>query len=100
MEGMVDIATLLFTLVLVGFLTEAVVEILKDYFFKTKKSKKHLALVSLVTSTLLCFSFKVSLFEPDSISSYYIGMVVCAIVASRGSNYVHDFVGKIPTKPK
>lgn len=100
MENMVDITTLLFTLVLVGFLAEAVVEIIKDYFFKSKKSAKYLALVSLLTSALLCFSLKVSLFEPDNASAYYIGMVICALVASRGSNYVHNFLGKIPTKAK
>ena len=100
MENMVDITTLLFTLVFVGFLTEAVVEILKGYFFKSKKSAGYLALVSLLTAAILCFSLKVSLFEPTDAAPYYVGMVICALVASRGSNYVHNFLGKIPLKTK
>lgn len=98
MNNMVDITILIIPLVFIGFLTETIVEIIKDYFFKTKKGKKYLSVVSLLTALLLCFAMGVSLFEPDNIVPYYIGMVICGVVASRGSNYVHNFFDRAPVK--
>lgn len=99
MENLVDISTLLVSLVLVGFLTETVVEISKN-FFGAKSSKTYITIVSLLTAMILCFALQVSLFESTDAVPYYIGIVICGLVASRGSNYVHNFLGEMPQKPK
>ena len=98
MNNMVDIAIIIIPLIFIGFLTETVVEIIKDYFFKEKKGKKTLSLVSLLTALLLCFAMGISLFESEDPVAYYIGMVICGFVASRGSAYVHNFFDRVPTK--
>lgn len=100
MENLVDIGTLLVTLVLVGFLTETVVEIAKNYLMRSKSSQVYINVVSLVTAMVLCFALQVSLFESTDTVAYYIGVVICGLVASRGSNYVHNFLGEMPQKPK
>ena len=99
MENLTDISQLLFSLVLVGFLTEAVVEILKTYLFKGEAAK-YTFLASLIIGLVLCFALQVSLFEPDNVIAYYIGIVICGLVASRGSNYVHNFLDTMPVKEK
>lgn len=98
MEQLVNIGELLFTLVLVGFLTETVVEILKTYVFKTSKSASYLFFISLVVGLLLVFALQVSIFEKDNLFAFYVGMVICGLVASRGSNYVHNWLGNIPIR--
>lgn len=100
MNNLVDIGTLVVSLVLVGFLTETAVEIVKTYFFRTKASQNYVFLVSLVVAMVLCFALQVSLFEPTDQVAYYIGIVICGLVASRGSNYVHNFLGNVPQKTK
>lgn len=98
MDQLVNIGELLGTLILIGFLTETVVEILKTYVFSTTKRAEYLFLVSLIIGFLLVFALQVSLFEPDNVVAYYVGMVICGLVASRGSNYVHNWLGNIPAK--
>lgn len=100
MENLTDIGTLLVSLVLVGFLTETAVEIVKNYFFKTKASQHYIFVVSIVVAFALCYALQVSLFEPDNKVAYYIGMALCGLVASRGSNYAHNFLGNVPEKGK
>ena len=100
MNNIVDISTLLVSLVLVGFLTETAVEIVKTSFFSAKTHTKYITIVSLVVAFVLCFALQVSLFEPADQVAYYIGIVICGLVASRGSNYVHNFLGNIPQKNK
>lgn len=96
MEQLVNIGELLVTLVLVGFLTETVVEILKTFVFKSAKSAAYLFFISLVVGLVLVFALQISLFEQNNQFAYYVGMVICGLVASRGSNYVHNWLGNIP----
>lgn len=100
MENLVDIGALLVSLVLVGFLTETAVEIVKNYFFIGKTAQKYVPILSLVVALALSFALQVSLFEPTDKVAYYIGIVICGLVASRGSNYVHNFLGEVPQKKK
>lgn len=100
MELFTNLSDLIFTLVLVGFLTETVVEILKVSILKNSKGESTLFFVSLIVGMVLVFALQVSLFDNDNLFAYYVGMVICGLVASRGSNYVHNWLGQLPTKKK
>lgn len=98
MENMVDFTSLIFPLIFIGFLTEAVTEIVKQYFLNQNSKDKFLPFVSLVIALLLTFAMNVSIFESSQTFAYYLGVVVCALVASRGSSYVHNFFDKLPKR--
>lgn len=100
MSQLTNVGELLATLVLIGFLTETVVELLKNYVVKTKHSAVFIYTISIVVGLVLAFALRVSLFEPSQPFAYYVGMVICGLVASRGSNYVHNWLGNLPTRKK
>jgi uncharacterized membrane protein len=98
MAYLTDISVLLMTLVLVGFLTETVVELLKQFVMTSKHSAAFLYLISIAVGLILCFALQVSLFQKENLFAYYVGIVICGLVASRGSNYVHNWLGNLPKK--
>lgn len=72
----------------VSVITEATVETIKTTIPAklTDNGKKTLAVV---VSTILAFVFNVSLVSsPDY--TYFIGVFLAGLVASRGSNYIHS----------
>jgi hypothetical protein len=86
-------------LVGVAVMTEAVVEIIKTVVpaTLTDNGKKILALV---VSIILAFTFNVSLVSTSG-PTYFVGILLAGLVASRGSNYVHsleDIVKSIGSK--
>lgn len=97
MSMLTNIGELLATLVLVGFLTETTVEILKQFVLKTKWEAQALYVLSIVVGILLCVALDVSLFA-GSMLAHYVGIIICGLVASRGANYVHNFLGNLPKK--
>lgn len=100
MEQFVDIGALLPTMILIGFLTESVVELIKQIFEDQKWPTKHLYIISIVVSLVLCSALQVSLFDQTSPTAYFVGIMICALVASRGSNFVHNWLDTIPTRKK
>ncbi len=100
MEYLVDIGELLMTIVLIGFLTESIVELLKTYFMNSKHSAVVIYTLSIVVGMVLAFALKVSLFTPDNKLAYYVGIVICGLISSRGANYVHNWLGQLPNKTK
>lgn len=98
MEQLTNIGELIFSLVIVGFLTESVVEILKLYFFRSAKSERILFFLSVIVGMILVFALQVSLFDKENVFAFYVGMAICGLVASRGSNYAHNWLDKIPKK--
>lgn len=100
MEFMADMSNLVVMLLLVAFLTETFVECLKNFVVQTKMSANTINGVAAIFGILMSFVLKVSLFTESNTAAYYIGIVLCGLVASRGANYVHNFVGNLPTKNK
>jgi hypothetical protein len=98
MNYLEDISSLLGTLTLIGFLTEVVVELLKQTILRGKYTQTISYVLSILVALLLCFALDVSLFVADNAFAHILGVVICGLVASRGANYVHNFLGNIPLK--
>lgn len=98
MQYLANIGDLIGTLVLVGFLTETVVELLKQFVIKGERSAIFKYTLSIVTGLVLAFALQVSLFTKESLFAYYVGMVICGLVASRGANYAHNWLGQVKKK--
>lgn len=80
-------------IVAIGILTESLI----TYFKEIKDSPELLASIALGVG--LSFLFDVRLFEFLGMEvSHYADMVLTGIIASRGSNYIYDLVGKMTQK--
>jgi uncharacterized protein YacL len=95
---LVDSSVLLPALLVIAFLTETIVEILKQFVIRIKMSALFVYFISIVVGLLLAFALHVSLFIKEDLFAYYIGVVICGLVASRGANYVHNFLINLPKK--
>ncbi len=96
---MLNLSTdLIFAMLLVSFLTETLVEILKNFFMRLKAPEEAIMLLSLILGVGLCVILQISLFLPSNIGAFWLGCVVCGVVASRGSNYVHNWFDRLPKK--
>jgi Ca2+/H+ antiporter len=98
MNFLVDSASLLPALLVVVFLTEAVVEVVKDFVIQMKMSQLFVNFLSIIIAIVLAFALQVSLFGKDNLFAYYVGIVICGLIASRGANYVHNFLDTLPRK--
>lgn len=98
MQYIADLSVLLINLLFIAFLTEATVEILKNFVIRAKMSELFVYLISVVIGILLAIALQVSLFTKENFFAYCVGIVICGLVASRGSNYVHNFLGNLPKK--
>lgn len=87
--GIDNIIYPLATLLVVSALTEAVVEMLKSIVPKpfSESGKRILALL---ISVFLSLVLKVSLFNITG-PAYYVGVLLAGLIASRGSNFIHEF---------
>lgn len=84
----------LFKLMIISFLTETITEIIKD-FIPLQFSKKASKYMSAAVALLFTFGSKLDLFALFEIQFNipYIGYIFSALIVSRGSNYVHNFLG-------
>lgn len=99
MEYLVDLSTLALTIVMVGFLTETLVELFKTYFPKIKEEgSSTIHIISMTVSIILCIALGISLFESTNLFAYWVGTIFCGLIASRGSNYVHNWLDILPRK--
>ncbi|GAB4490893.1 MAG: hypothetical protein OHK0031_14160 [Anaerolineales bacterium] len=78
-------------LAIVAFLVEAIIQTIKPVYDKEKGWNKS-ALFSLAVGILVCLFTGVDLFKELGFSGQipYLGSVLTGIIASRGSNFVHD----------
>ena len=88
-----------FTLIVVAILSEAIWEILKNLIPNMNdKVWAYINLVgSLLVGILIAFIADVNIFALLGITLrwHIVGVVLTGILISRGSNYIHDLVGKL-----
>jgi hypothetical protein len=81
-------------LFIISFLTESIVEIIKDLIPKSiwDKTKKY---IPVATAIFFAVGYKIDFFSilEMEFSIPYTGYVLSGLVASRGANYVHNFLG-------
>ena len=77
-------------LLLVGVITEALVEIIKDVTPR-KLSDNGIKLISLFIGVGLSLMLHISIFTGVPQYVALIGSVICGMIASRGSNVIHSF---------
>lgn len=86
--------------IVMAIVAEALIEYCKTLgkSFVTKEWKTAITqIISIAIGILLCFACDANLFSALSVefSTEWVGIVLTGIFASRGSNYVSDFVKKI-----
>jgi uncharacterized protein YacL len=95
MQWLQDTGSLLTNLTFVSFLTETIIEFLKVYLLKYKHSDIMIYTFSMIIGILLCFAFGISLFNSDNPTIVHAGSLIAGMVASRGANYIHNFLGQL-----
>lgn len=89
-------------IIAVAILIEGLVEYGKTIGNMIENGEKKTAItqcITIVVGILLMFAFDKDLFAIIGMPvNHYIGVVLTGIIASRGSNYVSDFVGKLGQK--
>ena len=78
-------------LLVLGTLIEAMIEIVKPLFPK-KLSAQGIMVISMVLGIALSLTLDVSIFANVDQSVITIGSVMAGMIASRGSNFIHDFI--------
>lgn len=90
------------TLIITAILAEAIWQIIKEIIpnINDKVWNYINKLGSLATGILIAVLANVNLFDMLSIEIKYpiIGVILTGIIISRGSNYVHDLIGKLQAK--
>ena len=89
-------------IIAVAILIEGLVEYGKTIGDMVENGEKKTAItqcVTIIVGILLMFAFDKDLFAVIGMPvNHYIGIVLTGIIASRGSNYVSDFIGKLGQK--
>lgn len=98
MENLVDPSGIALSLIMIGFITETVIELMKRYINGHKYADDIVDASSIILSVILCFVLSVSIFDETNIMANYIGTVIAGFVASRGSNYIHNWFDTLPKK--
>lgn len=90
-EGLVFPVT---ELVAISILTESLVQVLKGVSSK-ELSVQGKQVLSMAMAVLFCTLLKVGVFTDVPQTTVWFGYVLAGIIASRGSNFIHDLVGSI-----
>lgn len=90
-----DWTTLAALMLLIAFLTETILEFVKVQFEKYI-SEKAISLVGTVIGILLAWLMGATLFITSNVGLEILGYVVVGLVGSRGANYVHNWLDKLP----
>lgn len=89
-------------IIAVAILIEGLVEYGKTIIDMVENGEKKTAItqcITIIVGILLMFAFDKDLFAVIGMPvNHYIGIVLTGIIASRGSNYVSDFIGKLGQK--
>lgn len=78
-------------MLVIGLLTETIVEVIKNLTPK-RFSDRGLQFISLLVSVSLCLMLNVSVFINVPAAVIIVGSVICGMIASRGSNFVHSTI--------
>jgi hypothetical protein len=78
---------------LVALLTEGITEIIKALFSEKIKDKATFA-TSIVVGVVLAFAFGLNPFGLTGAAAY-VSTVAAGLLASRGANYLHDFLKRV-----
>ena len=87
-------------IIAVPVLVEGIITYGKTIIEMIDNGEKRTAIIqgcAIILSVFLCFMFGWNLFS-EVILYPVVGIVLTGIIASRGSNYVSDFIGKIGQK--
>lgn len=95
MPEFTDWQVLVGLMLLIAFLTETIVEFIKTQFDKLV-SDRAIQIAATVIGVLLAWAFNATLFVGGNIVLTVIGYIVIGLVASRGANYVHNWLDKLP----
>lgn len=95
MPQFIDWTTLGALMLLIAFLTETIIEFVKTQFDKYM-SDKAINLIGTALGILLAWLMGATLFITSNVGLEIIGYVVVGLVASRGANYVHNWLDKLP----
>lgn len=95
MPNFTDWATLTGIILLIAFLVETIVEIIKQQVPKVMTEQSTM-LISTLLGVILSILFQVGLFDTTEPGLKWVGLVIVGLVASRGSNYVHNWMDKLP----
>lgn len=80
-------------IIAIGVLTEAFIEYAKQI------REQPILIASIVIGIALVFLFDVKLFELLGMTTNnYADLIMTGIIASRGSNYIYDIVGKMTSQ--
>lgn len=86
-------------IIAVAILIEALVEYAKTIMKMVEDGEKKTAITqcaTVVLGVLLSFAFNADLFVPIGIEvNHVVGTIITGIIASRGANYISDFIKKI-----
>lgn len=89
-------------IIAVAILIEGLVEYGKTIGDMVENGEKKTAItqcITIIVGILLMFAFDKDLFAVIGMPvNHYIGIMLTGIIASRGSNYVSDFIGKLGQK--
>ena len=89
-------------IIAVAVLIEGLVQYGKTIVDMVENGEKKTAItqcITIIVGILLMFAFDKDLFAVIGMPvNHYIGIVLTGIIASRGSNYVSDFIGKLGQK--
>lgn len=89
-------------IIAVAILIEGLVEYGKTIGDMVENGEKKTAItqcITIIVGILLMLAFDKDLFAVIGMPvNHYIGIVLTGIIASRGSNYVSDFIGKLGQK--
>lgn len=102
MPQFTDWQALLGLMLLIAFLTETIVEVVKTQLIKPAfglpLSDEAIQLIATLLGIILAWLFGAKLFETDNLGLIIVGYIVVGIVSSRGSNFVHNWLDKLPRK--
>jgi len=87
---------------MIAFLTETIVEVIKKQFTSetTTLSEQTIQWVSIVLGVLIAWLFNAQLFEATSIGITILNYFVIGLIASRGASFAHNWLDKLPRKIK
>lgn len=87
----------LLKILVASMIIEALIETLKISFKKYDGNTLLWSIIKLILSFLVCFSYSLDLLEILGYVDHipYLGVILTAILISRGSSFLHDFIKKI-----
>lgn len=94
---LVELDVLVTQLLTVAALTKVIVEIVKVYLPEFAPNSQTKWAWSLAIPVFLCLITGIGLFETGNVVLQYFGMAGAGLIASLGSNFIHEFMKVLET---